>query len=342
VKGGDGLIVLDLEWNRGHDKTPLDEILQIGAVRLDRPGGRIVDTFNVFIRPQVHKRLNRTAKALPEIDASRASTLDFSTAYHSFLSWCGEERDFAAWGADDFDTLNQNARYWKLPTLEPRAIFDLQTAFSLTLGTLQNIALWWAVDEDGRCWCVQEFEEKGLIVQEAAQQLLAHTLPTETIDVTYAPPDMWSRQKDTGRTMAELFLLNGVPLMQSSNNRVQGHMMMKDMLAPLPLKDPFVKALYPPGKAPEKLPGLMVFDTLRELIADLRDIQADEKNPNDCAKQPHDVTHTVDACRYFCISRVLAAEEAAGQREYERGEDTEAGYDSYMTGGEIRADYLLG
>ena len=28
------MIVVDLEWNRGYDKTPLDEILQIGAVRL--------------------------------------------------------------------------------------------------------------------------------------------------------------------------------------------------------------------------------------------------------------------------------------------------------------------
>lgn len=235
----------------------------------------------------------------------------------------------------EFQPETHTARPFKIPG-------HWQRYRSFDYGLDMFAALWWAVDEDGRCWCVREFEEKGLIVQEAAQQLLAHTLPTETIAVTYAPPDMWSRQKDTGRTMAELFLLNGVPLMQSSNNRVQGHMMMKDMLAPLPLKDPFVKALYPPGKAPEKLPGLMVFDTLRELIADLRDIQADEKNPNDCAKQPHDVTHTVDACRYFCISRVLAAEEAAGQREYESGEDTEAGYDSYMTGGEIRADYLLG
>ena len=69
------MIVLDLEWNRGYDKTPLDEILQIGAVRLDRPGGRIVDTFNVFIKPHVHKRLNRTAKALPEIAGKIAEPL---------------------------------------------------------------------------------------------------------------------------------------------------------------------------------------------------------------------------------------------------------------------------
>lgn len=140
------MIVLDLEWNRGYDKTPLDEILQIGAVRLDHPGGRIVDTLSLFIRPKVHRRLNRTAKALPEINASLASTLDFPSAYRHFLQWCGEDCEFAAWGADDFDTLEQNARYWDLPPLQPKGIFDLQTAFSLTLGTMQNIALWWAVE----------------------------------------------------------------------------------------------------------------------------------------------------------------------------------------------------
>ena len=140
------MIILDLEWNRGYDKNPLDEILQIGAVRLDRPGGPITGTFNAFIRPRVHKKLNRAAKALPEVKASQASDLDFPTAYGQFLAWCGPDGDFAAWGADDFDILRQNTDYWKLPPLVPRSVTDLQTAFSLTLGTLQNIALWWAVE----------------------------------------------------------------------------------------------------------------------------------------------------------------------------------------------------
>ena len=54
---------------------------------------------------------------------------------------------------------------------------------------------WWAVDEDGRCWCVREYEESGLIVQDAAAKMLEHTLPNEKISLTYAPPDMWSRQR---------------------------------------------------------------------------------------------------------------------------------------------------
>ena len=43
------VIVMDLEWNRSYDKKKLDEILQIGAVRIDAVGGTIRDTFNRFI-----------------------------------------------------------------------------------------------------------------------------------------------------------------------------------------------------------------------------------------------------------------------------------------------------
>ena len=202
---------------------------------------------------------------------------------------------------------------------------------------------WWAVDEDGRCWCIRELEEKGLIVQEAAAKMLEHTLPNEKISMTYAPPDMWSRQKDSGRTMAELFMQNGVSIVKSDNNRVQGHMLIKDMLAPIPLTDPFVKGLFPEGEAPDKLPGLMFFDTIGQAFSDLKDIQADEKNPNDCAKTPHEITHTVDGIRYFCVSRVLAAEAIADRMQQEDDEDdTLTDYESYMTGGEIPEGYLLG
>ena len=48
------MIVLDLEWNRGYDRVALDEILQIGAVRIKAPGGPVLDPFNACIRPSIH------------------------------------------------------------------------------------------------------------------------------------------------------------------------------------------------------------------------------------------------------------------------------------------------
>lgn len=195
--------------------------------------------------------------------------------------------------------------------------------------------VWWAVDEDGRSWAVREFEKSGLIVQEAASATIENTMPGEHIEVTYAPPDMWSRQKDSGRTMAEIFMLSGLGITKSSNSRVQGHMLMKDMMSPIPLRDPFVKSIFSEGKAPEMLPALMVFDDLTKLISDIRDIQSDEMNPNDCAKQPHDITHSVDAVRYYCVSRTLIAEE---QKLIEEDENEEK--DGYLYDGEVNDSYI--
>ena len=204
---------------------------------------------------------------------------------------------------------------------------------------------WWAVDEDGRSWCIREFTKKGLIVREAAEKILELTLPGENVAATYAPPDMWSRQKDTGKTMAELFMLNQVGLIKADNNRVQGHMMMKDAMAPRLLRDPYVMDMVrrPDGSVPDKLPGLMFFDVCKGAIGDIQDIQADEKNPNDCAKDPHEVTHTVDGVRYYCVSRVLPAQpqkEQAGAWEDE--DEEQESYDEFMCGGEITAGYLIG
>lgn len=143
------MIIIDLEWNRSYDKIPLEEILQIGAVRIDHLGGKILDTFSVFIRPRVHKKLNRTAKTLPELQRSLRSTVDFASALGAFLDWSRGETVFADWGGDDFEVLRQNCAYWGLPAPRPVQLIDLQAAFSLRLGTGQGIALYRAVEYCG-------------------------------------------------------------------------------------------------------------------------------------------------------------------------------------------------
>ncbi len=181
--------------------------------------------------------------------------------------------------------------------------------------------LWIASDEQGRAWVYREFCKEGLIVRDAARAILERTLPEEKITATFAPPDLWSRQKDSGRTMAEVFWENGLPLTKADNSRVQGHMLLKDALA-----------LRKDGR-----PGLLISDQCVRLLHDLRDIQADPDNPDDCAKQPHDVTHSVDALRYFCVSRRFAAAETDTD---EPGEEGETSFETFMTGGEPPEEYL--
>ena len=205
--------------------------------------------------------------------------------------------------------------------------------------------IWWAVDTDGRAWAYREIEEKGLIVKRAAAVCLENTPVHEKIQTTYAPWDMWARSKESGKTMAETFLTNGIPIIQAPRDRVQGHMAMKHMMSQMPLKDKYVKSLFPEGKAPATLPGLMLFNDLTKVAADLRDIQTDEKNVNDCAKEPHEITHTVDAVRYFCVSRTTGAVDPVAPKERtfeDMLDEKEENYDSYMCGGEPTESYLAG
>lgn len=144
------MIVLDLEWNRSYDKNHLDEILQIGAVRVEFLGGPIVDTFCVFIKPVVHRRFDPGARKLPELQASVTSAVSFPAAAEQFRTWCGEETVFAAWGGgDDFKALDQNCAYWGIPPVKVKRVLNFQQAFSRLVGTGQQVALWRAVEYCG-------------------------------------------------------------------------------------------------------------------------------------------------------------------------------------------------
>lgn len=233
----------------------------------------------------------------------------------------------------EFSTHTHTVKPFKIPAHWPR-----YRSFDYGLDMLS--VCWWAVDEDGRCWCYRHYEHKGLVISEAAKAIREHSLPSDGVPITYAPPDMWNRQKDTGRTMADVFTMNGVPITKSDNNRVQGHMLMKEMMSPIPLTDSTVIAAFN-GNAPDKLPGLMFFNDLDGILEDIRDIQADEDNPNDCAKQPHEVTHAVDAVRAFCITRALTADKPT-EAEPDDDDDEGMDYDSYMCGGAPSAEYLVG
>ncbi len=209
--------------------------------------------------------------------------------------------------------------FWRIP-----AEWKKYRAFDYGLDMFA--CLWIAVDFDGRCYVYRELQQSGVIVSEAAKLMLDATPPWEHIEFTIAPPDMWNRQKDSGRSMAELFMENGVGIIRGSNNRVQGWMAVKELLKPL--------------SGPQDRPGLLVTSNCQALISHIAAIQHDEKNPSDCAVQPHEITHICDAIRYFCVTRTLGAErvESPVPEDFEDSGMTD--YDDEMTGGEMSEDYL--
>jgi phage terminase large subunit len=87
----------------------------------------------------------------------------------------------------------------------------------------------------------------------------------------------------------------------------------------------------------------MLFENCTETANDLEAIEADEKNPNDCAKEPHEITHAPDMLRYFCISRTIRPEklreQVQAQMIIDDDEDRED-YDTFMTGGAPSQSYL--
>ena len=186
--------------------------------------------------------------------------------------------------------------------------------------------LWIAVDFEGRCYVYREVQQSGLIVSDAAKLMLDLTPPYETISVTIAPPDMWNRQKDSGKSMAELFMSCGVGIMKASNNRVQGWMALKELLKPM--------------KSDKDRPGLLMTEDCRGLFRNLEAIQHDQKNPSDCATEPHYITHICDAARYFAVTRTLWAEAPEVRPEPEFESAGQVDYDEEMTGGEMSMDYL--
>jgi phage terminase large subunit len=147
--------------------------------------------------------------------------------------------------------------------------------------------VWVAVDYQGRCYVYREVEREGLLVSEAAELMRQMTAPWERIVTTCAPPDMWSRQKDSGCTMAEIFITNGIALSRAPNSRVQGWLQVRERIRE----------------------GMLIFQSCRALISSMNLIERSPRDPGDCAAEPHLLTHILDALRYYCAFRYIAPSE---------------------------------
>ena len=193
------MIVFDLEWNRGYDKNPLHEILQIGAVRIHRLGGPIVDTFNACIRPTVHKKYDLGAKKLPEGKAFRASHVRFPGAAEAFRAWCAGETEFAGWGVGDLEALNENCKYWGLPPFQAETVYDFQRAFGHALGADRQIALSWAAEY---CGIPDVFDYHSAVNDAMYTALLSAWITRE--DLAWTPEPALPRRRRLALRMSSL------------------------------------------------------------------------------------------------------------------------------------------
>lgn len=159
---------------------------------------------------------------------------------------------------------------------------------ALDYGLDMLCCLWIAVDERGRAVVYKELYESDLIVSAAARRIV-EVSGEDNVYLTLAPPDLWNRRQETGRSAADIFGENGVTLTLTNNERVSGWLSVKEWLN------------LRPDEQDEMVPGLRIFEGCLNLIRTLPALQADEKNPSDVARDPHELTHAPDALRSFCV-----------------------------------------
>lgn len=158
-----------------------------------------------------------------------------------------------------------------------------------------------AIDTKGKAYVYNEIHKSNLIVSEAAQTLKSY-MRQNKYKYIYAPPDLWNRNRDTGKSTAELFYEGGVDLTKASNNRIAGWLNVKEWLRVKKVRHEQTGDLYEDS-------DLKIFSNCLNLIKYLPQLQDDEKDPNDVATEPHEPTHITDALRYFCVSRIAPTKE---------------------------------
>lgn len=164
--------------------------------------------------------------------------------------------------------------------------------FAMDYGLDMFAGYWFAVDDRGKVYVYREVCRSDLLISEMVETILENT--TEPVYAYLAPPDMWNRRQDTGKSIAEIAAEAGIWFERASNDRVSGWLTVKEFLRVQETEE---------GPAA----GLCIFRNCRELIKNLPLMQYDQKNPSDCAKEPHEVTHSPDALRYFIAGRPVPA-----------------------------------
>ncbi len=190
---------------------------------------------------------------------------------------------------------------------------------ALDYGLDMLAVLWFAVDTNGFVYCYRCIERPGLTISSAAEAILSAA--KENVQEYIAPLDLWNRRQDSGKSAAEIFAENGILLVKAGNSRINGWLNVKEYL-----------------KTDGGRSKIMFFNCAKPIIKNLPLLQHDVHKINDVATQPHDITHSPDALRYWCSRRQLLPEA-----------NSPANSNPFLnksarknTGGEVEEEYLIG
>ena len=151
--------------------------------------------------------------------------------------------------------------------------------------------LWIATSPEGISYVYREFCKSNLTISQAAAEILNRTPIAEEIYATLAPPDLWHRSQETGKSKATLFSEYGLNFTKTSNDRECGWLAVKELLI-----------------GGEGRHSVRFFSSCTEIIKCLPALTVDKIRPTDCSTEPHDITHAPDALRGFAIFHTRPAE----------------------------------
>jgi len=146
-------IVLDLEFNQAFDfgngkskssdeKCPF-EIIQIGAVRLDRDF-KYEASLNILIQPTIYRRLHPYVARITGLNETILSgKQSFSGALEELHKFAGKKNVvYCVWGANDIKELRKNMDYYKLSDESTNINYiDVQKIASKHLNHLEGMGI---------------------------------------------------------------------------------------------------------------------------------------------------------------------------------------------------------
>lgn len=164
---------------------------------------------------------------------------------------------------------------------------------TIDYGLDRLVCLWIAVSPEGKIYVYREFCESNLPIGDSAKAILERTPKNEEIYATLAPPDLFSRSQESGKTKASIFSEHGINFTKTSNDRETGWLSVKELLINR-------------GDGSK----LKIFSFCTELIKCLPALTIDKLKPSDCSTEPHEITHAPDALRGFAIFHTRPNNEA--------------------------------
>lgn len=157
--------------------------------------------------------------------------------------------------------------------------------------------LWHATDGQ-HIYTYRELHVKETSVRDVAYMIKSLMGYDEKIEYWVGSPDMWQTRgtgdKMHGENIADIFATERIYWTKADNSRIIGWQIMRETML----------------NTPDGKPKWLIFDSCANIIRCLPLAQYDDKNIEDMATEPHEITDALDSARYFLISRPGARRES--------------------------------